>query len=364
MPTRPDADVSPGSNDQDGESSPDPIEFAKAQFKLARKPIKSVPTEDHHGSPTNEARDVVPPLQDVNVPPQADNTENLTSGTLRITLIRRDPASGSQWNVATIIQQSGATPLRKVDLELNSPGYRKFAQLEGAPGQGLKRHVSYMPGSNVEGAPVPGRRSSTIDSFSSSTGKKARQVYAFMSPWQGMCSFSNGLDGKSLRCRHFLPAANQSMPGVAADVAELRFNLPWATLRLRDPNKQAGTELSDWPASAGPPRSANPSNKENWRRSIQALTHKARMPLSNGDRGASVPSITASRRDSTDQDNPIDLGRMRLDLGREKAGGGFKGHSAKLGKLIIDDEGLKMCDLVVAACMGVWWQHYAADMAS
>jgi len=53
---------------------------------------------------------------------------------------------------------------------------------------------------------------------------------------------------------------------------------------------------------------------------------------------------------------------MNLDLAREKAGGGFKGHSAKLGKLIIDDEGLKMCDLVVAACMGVWWQHYAGDL--
>jgi hypothetical protein len=54
-----------------------------------------------------------------------------------------------------------------------------------------------------------------------------------------------------------------------------------------------------------------------------------------------------------------DDGHLDLRLGREKAGGGRKGTNAKLGKLIIEDEGLKMCDLVVAASMGVWWQYYA-----
>ena len=49
---------------------------------------------------------------------------------------------------------------------------------------------------------------------------------------------------------------------------------------------------------------------------------------------------------------------MDLKLGRERAGGGRKGKSAKLGKLVLRDEGLKMADLVVAACMGVWWDVY------
>ena len=62
--------------------------------------------------------------------------------------------------------------------------------------------------------------------------------------------------------------------------------------------------------------------------------------------------------DSEAESDPEE-GRMDLTLGREKAGGGRKGKNAKLGKLVIEDEGLKMCDLVVAACMGVWWQHYA-----
>ncbi|OAX78015.1 hypothetical protein ACJ72_07680, partial [Emergomyces africanus] len=51
-------------------------------------------------------------------------------------------------------------------------------------------------------------------------------------------------------------------------------------------------------------------------------------------------------------------GRLDLSLGRERAGGGTFGKSAKLGKLIVEDEGLKMLDLVVAACMGVWWGVY------
>lgn len=42
-------------------------------------------------------------------------------------------------------------------------------------------------------------------------------------------------------------------------------------------------------------------------------------------------------------------------LGREKAGGGKRGGRAKLGKLLVYDEGIKMLDLVVAANMGIWW---------
>lgn len=46
---------------------------------------------------------------------------------------------------------------------------------------------------------------------------------------------------------------------------------------------------------------------------------------------------------------------MDLSLGQELAGGGFKGNKAKLGKLVVEPEGLEMLDLLVAANMGVWW---------
>lgn len=49
---------------------------------------------------------------------------------------------------------------------------------------------------------------------------------------------------------------------------------------------------------------------------------------------------------------------MDLSLGHERAGGGFSGNHSKLGKLIIENEGLKMMDLLVAANMSVWWKNY------
>jgi hypothetical protein len=52
------------------------------------------------------------------------------------------------------------------------------------------------------------------------------------------------------------------------------------------------------------------------------------------------------------------MDRLDLTLGQEFAGGGFGGKQAKLGKIILEDEGLKMVDLLVAANMGLWWRAY------
>lgn len=56
--------------------------------------------------------------------------------------------------------------------------------------------------------------------------------------------------------------------------------------------------------------------------------------------------------------NYSSVSEMDLSLGQEVAGGGFGGKQAKLGKLIIDDEGLKMLDLLVAANIALWWRAY------
>jgi hypothetical protein len=56
-----------------------------------------------------------------------------------------------------------------------------------------------------------------------------------------------------------------------------------------------------------------------------------------------------------------DEARLDLSIGQERAGGGNRGKRAKLGKLIIYDEGFKMLDLIVAANMGVWWSVWGSD---
>ena len=89
-------------------------------------------------------------------------------------------------------------------------------------------------------------------------------------------------------------------------------------------------------------------------------------PYAGPEQGASHGSRSPERRhrqmnsqgsELSDHDSESEGGHEPLDLslGREKAGGGRGGQAAKLGKLIIRDEGLKMMDLVVAAGMGVWW---------
>ncbi|OAP58687.1 hypothetical protein AYL99_07777 [Fonsecaea erecta] len=354
-------------HDCDENASPNPVENAQTQFNLTRKPLQTTRLSDTHGynmsytgqdQPISAGTDRNPQHSSLLSP--SSMAGNPQSGMLRITLIRRDPASGSQWNVGSIIQQTTEALLRKVDIELTSPGYNKFVQLEAGGGTGFRRKVAYMQMSSDDGSLLIRRRGNSTESFSNaaqSTSRRSKQAYAFISPWQGMCAFGNGLDGKSLRCRHFLPGANPSMPGVSADVAELRFNLPWASLRLKDPNKKQASHLSNLSHDSSITRPEVSSNKEQWRRSFQTLTHRARKQLSISDGDGSM-------EESTQLDKPGDQFRLSLDLGREKAGGGFKGHSAKLGKLIINDEGLKMCDLVVAACMGVWWQHYAGDISS
>ncbi|OCT47657.1 hypothetical protein CLCR_03434 [Cladophialophora carrionii] len=369
FPARPALDLPLQTISDEDSASPDPIEQGRRQFRLARKPVQG-PHLLHAGAPENvEPEQELPTRSPIPLPSQPSPT-NLAGNVVsrpqadfpRVTLIRRDPASGSQWNVGSIIPHSAGGPLHEVEIELTSPGYTHFAELDAASGRGFRRKVGYLSTSNQDTPLVTRRRSNSDESVATSpfsNNRKARRAYAFMSPWHGICAFSNGLDGKSLRCRQTLLGANPSIAGVTADVAELRFNLPWATNRLREPHKRQGSELSELSSNVPVARPESSSSREQWRRSFQALTHKARKQLSISDNNDDWKS---PREESPQLDRLENGSRMSLDLGREKAGGGFTGQSAKLGKLIIHDEGLKMCDLVVAACMGVWWQHYAGDI--
>jgi hypothetical protein len=82
---------------------------------------------------------------------------------------------------------------------------------------------------------------------------------------------------------------------------------------------------------------------------------------------SSLISRPALHRQSTSDDftnSPLpsgfldEYGNIDLSLGQERAGGGFQGKQAKLGKLIIEDEGVKMLDLIVAANLALWWRAY------
>jgi hypothetical protein len=311
---------------------------------------------------------------------QLDLDSRPEAGTL--TLIRRDPGSGEQWNVASIldpaVEEVSSTSLmvpsanrrtkkggRPVYLDITNTSYARFvsevvgiqraetslstssstssSENEPPAGDGIFRRRLYMPGSkfsehgyhrkhsslsSASGSTMidtnllrPSLRSDrhhSVDfaSLSSSAMSADRRTkgYTFVSPWNGTCEFTTGTAGRSLKCRHHLPS-NAGM----AEVSELRFNLPT----------------------------------------------KSRAPILNSKKSS---SFLHRRQDSFDSQadgdwsNPgivlDENGRISLELGREKAGGGFGGKQAKLGKLIVWPEGAKMLDLLVAANLGLWWRAW------
>ena len=150
----------------------------------------------------------------------------------------------------------------------------------------------------------------------------------FDSIWGGRCDFSSGISGRSIKCKHTL------RPGQKMETfSELRFNLPSST--ALGPNPQ---------------RPSLAASKSESRRSSFFSTHGR--PL----------STSSTLENGNACNGPVKLedrmGKLGLSLGQELAGGGFAGKQAKLGKLIIEPEGLKMLDLVVAANIAVWWKVY------
>ncbi|KAF1834312.1 hypothetical protein BDW02DRAFT_569209 [Decorospora gaudefroyi] len=328
-----------------------------------------------------------------------------------LTLIRRDPASGAQWNVARIedppILDISSSTTNATDsktkkgapmyIEVYNPGYSKFLHSEAnakpplmsrdsgfsvrsyqagqpqmpeprmenqeTPNENVFRRRLWMEGLQHTGGGFGHRKNNSYDystgrpdsrgsysgqgeapsmdsrppptpPFVTHEGQRYGSIqvsdrqtsfrgYVFTSPWDGRCEFVTGAGGGSLKCRHIVPGL-QGAPPVAMVVSELRFNLP---------------------SSA---RGATPKTEEGSKRS--SLFQRGRHSRNNSSLSVSRDDGTEQIRSSTD--------RLDLSLGQEFAGGGFGGKQAKLGKMILEDEGLKMMDLLVAANLGLWWRAY------
>ncbi|KAI1084829.1 hypothetical protein F5B20DRAFT_222713 [Whalleya microplaca] len=175
--------------------------------------------------------------------------------------------------------------------------------------------------------------------------------YTFVSPWGGRCEFVTGNAGRSLRCRHVLPTYGGAVFNPLVDgpegggedhhrarnnkthqlISELRFNLPSSELFPdKDKDKEKRQSFD------------NGFGRVRARDQLQSQFHKV------------VQRAQGGYYDDSDEDEF----HFDLSLGREKAGGGNRGKRAKMGKLIVCEEGLKMLDLVVAANVGVWWTSW------
>lgn len=325
-------------------------------------------------------------------------------GLVHITIIRRDPGTGAQWNVGRLTRRryrSGPS-LDSVDIEVATIGYRRFARqinVQSIDQSQIEQMIESVksPDSGKSPNPLSGttpsvaspsqadslmftrsiilpkhmtsrssrrhQRSSSSDSLPSPLSAQAttpQLPLTFLSPWQGVCTFSTGLDGRSLKCRHKLPSTNPDHTEPSALAADLRFNLPWAAaLRKKDINRSTArgqAALSSFGDDA----------KSTFKKGFARIRHELSNPNAHSpshtphyqykeeaEKAAKAKVEAEAEAEDSDSDSPP--ATLDLSLGRENAGGGMKGTNAKLGKVVLRDEGLKMADLVVAACMGVWW---------
>ncbi|KFA76976.1 hypothetical protein S40288_05188 [Stachybotrys chartarum IBT 40288] len=319
--------------------------------------------------------------------PTSPKKQGHTTTPFALALIRRDPSSGNQWNVGRISShqidtQDGeahhllpAQPATRlysnprppsIGIRIDNSGYAKFRNMPARQSIDMRPPSScsaiQMPRHEDISRPEDGMFSRQVvmgyqKSFTSNLKHKLRmrhgrnksvpniettaqslapensygegmkpRGYVFTSPWDGVCEFRTGKGGRSLRCVHILGdtgggynplvATNEegdSPESQASVISELRFNLP---------NSEIFTS----------------------ERSTGQRGHFSKFFRQDGGSDESYED------GDNDAVSPFDV-----NVGKERAGGGNRGTRAKLGKLIIYNDGLKMLDLVVAANIGVWW---------
>ncbi|KAJ9270682.1 hypothetical protein DTO271D3_4871 [Paecilomyces variotii] len=373
----------------------------------SRPAVQSRPSQRRRAFPSRWPR-LSPPRGSSETP------EDRPTPSFHITLIRRDPTHGVQWNVGSI--SSSVEDNSTIDLEISTPGYGRFAghneplSLEalgfnvptanrqrgsslssmypsiphgaedrhnasqgrnGSKSFLRKLYVSTPPANkfrhnreNSGGSMEFPNNGSGSPPKSSGPSKLKSGYYTFTSPWNGTCTFSTSINGRSLKCKHMIPGP-AAAENPATTVAEIRFNIPLTHPHHHlQPNQQSPFSLSQLAALSqreGKRSSLalllNPNTYRPHSRSLGSDALLPKFPRGRSQSNSSTDTDEKPPPDTPDRDID-DEDRFDLSLARERAGGGLDGKDAKLGKLIIEDEGLKMLDLLIAACMGVWWRAY------
>ncbi|KAK6593791.1 hypothetical protein H4I95_11183 [Botrytis cinerea] len=347
-----------------------------------------------------------------------------------ITIIRRDPTSGGQWNVGIVEGKSnpptiGMTATKKpyydISVHITTPGYTYFRnhtrpmgnnKLGGTNQTRESQGATFQPSGNEvptsvtqkAGVSGPGFYSQISMEWASSWNQTFKQHRRAISDFSTNHSRNNSgssegpqesdpenrsADGsENSRAKGYTFLSPWELPApVSADstasssssvtVSELRFNLPSSDLFDREKMDLAAAQVKSGSnklsRKLGSFRKRLSKSSPHHPSETQPHQTSHAIPYaSNGEDLSHLPPRPSSISSSFEEDSPPLTQRLnnfldeltisndnddRLDLsiGQEKAGGGNRGKRAKLGKLIIHDEGLKMLDLIIAANIGVWW---------
>lgn len=381
---------------------PPPAEKAADSAALPPQPVAPPPPRERclppEPAPRNSlsAARCAPPRSPS--PKKRSRCNSAAGSPFTLTLIRRDPSSGHQWNVGRVSSRqlepqpadadhhgpqllslppaAPMAPSAPIDIEIETSGYAKFRRMP--PRRSAEIAVEAMAAASDDSRRRPsigvfsrqvtmgyskslatnireklqrmekasrvrmnrGRSDSTAEAapilVAPTSGSPPNEMqgmkprgYTFLSPWDGRCEFRTCTAGRSVQCRHTLhdgdvavynplmadQGGNSAPRSASLLVSELRFNLP-------------SSEIVGEQARCA---------REQWRGHFDKLLRPADEPA----------------RDVDADDDAVSP--FEVNVGSERAGGGNRGRRAKLGKLIVYDDGLKMLDLVVAANVGVWW---------
>lgn len=344
-----------------------PIALPPSPLKTAAPRPSAAAGRDPTAPYSDTARSQIPNLPGVSAEPYLNERRQSFMPTAEdhsLTLIRR--YDGSQWNVGKVFNacrpenhtaKYASSQPDDIAIQISTPGYAKYQSSshfnESVPYPQVFERRLLQPRRRsddktlVENSPgvtdhkkrmsidfrklsKPHRDKTTSQSERGKRSPEGRSTgikgYAFYSPWNGTCEFSSGVTGQTLKCKHTPPEPGSQ----AVTVSELRFNLPTSN----------GLGI----ASPSVPRSP------------EGTRSSKRGSCLSSKRGSESTYSEAS--DQFLYNNEDEEEQFDLSLGQERAGGGFGGKQAKLSKLIVEPEGLKMLDLVVAANMGLWWRVY------
>lgn len=289
-----------------------------------------------------------------------------------LTLIRRDPSRALQQNVA-ILPGLGSWRLSgRVRVQVLTPGYAAVAPSFGSgvraspSGEGFWRELHLGGAGRGEQrhrvlGRVRGLRSSRDEDWEAGPAEEpgtrgTREDFSFESAWGGQCVFVGGLTGRGLKCLHHPPyhsyhSQHQLHNGRDAEAVEVVSEL---RLNIQKGAKQSGS--GHGPRPARPPRWTHNSSATTTTTTTGSFTSTA-SPTSKRASTASSWGRSKSKILAADSTaSGLDMG-----LAHEELGGGLRGDKTKLGKIIVEPEGLKMLDLLVAANVGLWWLASDAD---
>ncbi|CAN8104689.1 unnamed protein product [Discula destructiva] len=204
--------------------------------------------------------------------------------------------------------------------------------------------------------------------------------YTFTSPWHGTCDFRTTSNGRALKCRHTRSTTSQGFnPLVAAQaLRDAAASVSNSSAAASNGGRKRGLSASMVNGSSGGVGGGSTAptapvselrfnlpatdlfhSKEDRERAAREVRRGLGELLSPATKGG-YENVRFDEYGDEIVDEEGEGGRV-FDwsaLGREKAGGGTRGKRAKLGKLLVYDEGIKMLDLVVAANMGIWWTSW------